>query len=108
MYNRMLLQKVSNGPLYVYCDIQDVALRIAVIDGEVEVFAKYRDKREFKTVYDSKLVGLALSGKPLAITKEQYDNFTTIEGNKWSDFLRFVCLFFYPALDLEPFLLTFS
>ena len=106
MYNRLLLQKVFSGPYYVYCDIQDVVLRIAVVDGEVEVYVKYRDKREFKTVYDSRLVGLALSREPVAITKEQYENFRSKEDIGFPGMLNYVCLLCYPAF--EPYILSLT
>ena len=75
MHHRKLLENLKDKPYYLYCDIQDIAVRISIIEGEVEVFVKHRESREFKAVYDSRVVGLALSDEPTAITKEQYDDF---------------------------------
>ena len=75
MNQRALLEKISLGPVYLYCEFEEVALRTVMADGEMEVYVKYRDTREFKAVYDSRLVGIALSDNPVQITKEEYYNF---------------------------------
>jgi hypothetical protein len=36
---------------------------------------KHKDTREFKAVYDSRIVGIALAGNPVIISREEYDNF---------------------------------
>ena len=106
MHHRLLLQKVAKAPLYVYCDIQDVVMRITVVEGEVEVYVKQRNKREIKAAYDSRMVGLALSREPIAITEEQYDNFFTNERISLFNVLNLVYLLCYPIFEQE--ILIFS
>jgi len=73
--HRLLLEKIGRGTTYLFSDFEDIVMRAAIVDGELEVYIKYRRGREFKAVYDSKLVGMALSSIPEIITKEQYDLF---------------------------------
>jgi hypothetical protein len=75
MDRRKLLDEIANGPVYLYCEFEEVALRSVVVDGEVEFFIKYRDTREFKAVYDSRLVGIALEANPVRINRDEYNNF---------------------------------
>ena len=83
----------------MYCHTQDVVLRIAIVDEEVEVYVRHRDKREFKAVYDSKLVGLALSRAPIAITKEQYENFSVNQNSASSSLLNLTCILYFATLE---------
>lgn len=100
MYNRLLLEKISNGPHYVYSDTHDAVMRIEIEKGEVEVFVKYRNKREFKAAYDSKLVGLALSKEPIEITKEDYDNFYSSGKSSLLTLLNLAFIFSDPVFDM--------
>ena len=73
--HRKLMDELTHGPVYLFCEFEEVAIRSALVEGEVEFFIKYRDTREFKAVYDSRLIGVALSGNPVRITREDYINF---------------------------------
>jgi len=69
------LNKIYHGPVYLFCEIEDVVLKTVLVDGEIEVFVKYKDSREFKAIYDSRLLWKVLSNNPLLITKEKYHSF---------------------------------
>ena len=75
MNHRLLMEKIGRETTYLYCEFEDVVFRTSMVDGELEVYSKYREGREFKAVYDSRLVGMALSCIPVIITKQQYDMF---------------------------------
>ena len=75
MERRNWLDEIKNGPVYLYCEFEEVALRLVMEEGETEFYLKYRDTREFKAVYDSRLVGIALSANPVRISREEYNNF---------------------------------
>lgn len=101
MYHRLLLERISKGPHYVYSDVQDAAMRIEIADGEIEVYVKYRNKQEFKAAYDSKLVGIALSKEPTPISKEEYDNFFSTKGYSLLTILNIFFFFTDPLMDLS-------
>jgi hypothetical protein len=103
VYHRLLLEKISRGPHYVYCDVQDAVMRIEIENGEIEVYVRYRNKQEFKAAYDSKLVGIALSKEPVPISKEEYDNFFSTRGTSFLSMLNLVFFFTDPILDLSFF-----
>jgi len=100
VYHRLLLEKISIGPHYVYCDVQDAVMRIEIADGEIEVFVKYRNKQEFKAAYDSKLVGIALSKEPTPISEEEYNSFISTNGTSFLPLLNLVLFFTDPILDM--------
>ena len=75
MNHRLLMEKIGRETTYLFCEFEGIVMRTAMVDGELEVHIKYPQGREFKAVYDSRLVGMALSCIPEIITKEQYDKF---------------------------------
>lgn len=75
MNHELLLKKYGIGSHYMYCELEDIALRILIDNEMTEVHIKHRGRREFKAAYDSMLAGLVLSREPIPITKEEYYHF---------------------------------
>lgn len=73
--HKLLLEKIDREPVYLYSEFEEVALRTELVGGEPEIYVKHKDTREFRAVYDSRIVGIALSNNPVYITREEYDNF---------------------------------
>jgi len=73
--HEVLLRKFGVGTHYLYCDLEDIALRINIDHEMAEVHIKHRGKREFKGSYDSRLANLAFSREPAPISKEEYYHF---------------------------------
>lgn len=73
--HKLLLEKIDRETVYLYSEFEEVALRTELVGGEPEIYVKHKDTREFKAVYDSRIVGIALSNNPVYITREEYDNF---------------------------------
>ena len=75
MNYRSLLNKICLGPVYLFCEFEEVALKKVLVDGEMEVYIKYKELREFKAIYDSRLLWKVLSNNPVMITQEEYHSF---------------------------------
>lgn len=73
--HRSLMEKIDRETVYLYSEFEEVVLRTELVGGEPEIYVKHKDTREFKAVYDSRVVGQALANNPVLISKEEYDNF---------------------------------
>jgi hypothetical protein len=73
--HRLLLEKIDREPVYLFSEFEEIAMRTELVGGEPEIYVKHKDTHEFKAVYDSRIVGIALAGNPVIISREEYDNF---------------------------------
>jgi|WetSurMetagenome_2_1015567.scaffolds.fasta_scaffold141831_1 hypothetical protein len=73
--NKTLQRKIGKEPVFIYSDFEECAIRAEKVDGEIVYYLKFKGNHEFKAIYNSRLVGDALSSNPEFITKEEYNRY---------------------------------
>lgn len=72
---KAIQRKIVREPACIKSDLIECAMRTEIVDGEVIYYLKFKDKREFRAIYSSRLVGETLLGEPVIITKEEYERY---------------------------------
>lgn len=75
MNHGLLLSRYGPGTHYLYCETEDIALRLNIDRNMAEVWLKHRGKREFRAAFDSRRAGLIFDHNPIIITLEAYYEF---------------------------------